>query len=109
MLPGPTLTCSHRAGARLVEKGSWRTAPTDFYIVGLKELPENDNSPLVHRHIFFGHCFKYQFGWKELLQRFTVGGGSLLDMEFLNDEKGTQPRGRLRVPCRDVSRTEPAD
>lgn len=76
------------AGATLVETGAWRSAPTDYYIVGLKELPENDSTPLVHRHIFFGHCFKYQHGWKEFLARFTAGGGALLDMEFLNDDKG---------------------
>jgi len=71
-----------------VETGSWRTAPTEYFIVGLKELPENDESPLKHRHIFFGHCYKYQKGWKELLARFSAGGGTLLDMEFLNDDKG---------------------
>ena len=75
-------------GAQLVEHGGWKTAPADNFIVGLKELPENDTSPLRHRHIFFGHCFKGQFGWKELLNRFVDGGGALLDMEFLNDEKG---------------------
>ena len=72
-----------------MEHGGWKTAPADNFIVGLKELPENDTSPLRHRHIFFGHCFKGQFGWKELLKRFVDGGGALLDMEFLNDEKGT--------------------
>lgn len=76
------------AGAELVPHGSWRTAPAEAYIVGLKELPENDESPLQHKHIFFGHCYKSQAGWKELLGRFDQGKGTLLDMEFLNDDKG---------------------
>ncbi|KAI9487776.1 MAG: hypothetical protein EXX96DRAFT_593738 [Benjaminiella poitrasii] len=76
-------------GCTLADKLSWRTdAPTDAYIVGLKELPENDDSPLHHTHIFFAHCFKNQAGWKELLHRFDVGHGTILDLEFLNDAKG---------------------
>jgi saccharopine dehydrogenase (NAD+, L-lysine-forming) len=73
-----------------VESNTWPQAPKDAFIVGLKELPEWDmTSPLPHKHIFFGHCYKGQAGWKELLRRFVSGGGTLLDMEFLNDEKGT--------------------
>ena len=50
-------------GCTMVETGSWKTAaPKDAFIVGLKELPENDTSPLVHRHIFFGHAYKGQAG-----------------------------------------------
>lgn len=60
----------------------------DAYIVGLKELPENDNSPLQHTHIFFAHCFKNQAGWKEILNRFKTGKGTILDLEFLNDNQG---------------------
>lgn len=30
------------AGATLVAEGSWREAPSDHIIVGLKELPESD-------------------------------------------------------------------
>ncbi|ORE01804.1 hypothetical protein BCV72DRAFT_65452 [Rhizopus microsporus var. microsporus] len=76
-------------GCTLVDKLSWKTdAPADAYIVGLKELPENDTSPLHHTHIFFAHCFKNQAGWKELLQRFDAGKGTILDLEFLNDSNG---------------------
>ncbi|ELR16042.1 Saccharopine dehydrogenase (NAD+, Llysine-forming), putative protein [Acanthamoeba castellanii str. Neff] len=39
-------------------------------------------------HVFFGHCFKQQNGWKELLHRFTSGKGTLLDLEFLVNEQG---------------------
>lgn len=118
-----------------MEHGSWRTTDPSALVVGLKELPENgtarhrpgaavgltqpvavawqqttDRSPLRHRHIFFGHCFKQQTGWKELLQRFRSGKGTLLvgnpsrgreggrgnvthshcaqDLEFLVNEQG---------------------
>ncbi|KAI9310736.1 hypothetical protein BX666DRAFT_2021601 [Dichotomocladium elegans] len=78
-----------KVGCPLVPALSWKTdAPADAYIVGLKELPENDNSPLRHTHIFFAHCFKNQAGWKELLHRFDAGNGTILDLEFLNDEHG---------------------
>lgn len=55
----------------------------DSYIVGLKELPENDDSPLKHTHIMFAHCYKNQDGWKDVLSRFVRGNGLLLDLEFL--------------------------
>ncbi|KAG0168071.1 Saccharopine dehydrogenase [Apophysomyces sp. BC1034] len=78
-----------KVGCPLVDALSWKTdAPKDAYIVGLKELPENDDSPLSHTHIFFAHCFKNQGGWKELLHRFDAGNGTILDLEFLNDANG---------------------
>ncbi|RKP13332.1 saccharopine dehydrogenase Lys3 [Piptocephalis cylindrospora] len=75
-------------GCPLVEGGSWKQAPKDAYILGLKELPEGETGPLEHRHIFFAHCFKGQAGWKELIGRFEAGKGKILDLEFLNDERG---------------------
>jgi saccharopine dehydrogenase (NAD+, L-lysine-forming) len=87
-----------RVGCPLVEKLSWKTdAPADAYIVGLKELPENDDSPLHHTHIFFAHCFKTQAGWRELLQRFDAGSGTILDLEFLNDANGKQTKTKSEV------------
>nr|CAG8550184.1 3147_t:CDS:2 [Entrophospora candida] len=77
-----------RIGCTLVQSGTWKTAPSDAYIIGLKELPENDDSPLSHTHIYFAHCYKNQSGWQSILKRFINGKGSLLDLEFLNDEKG---------------------
>ncbi len=72
-----------------MESGSWKTsAPADAYIYGLKELPENDASPLSHAHIMFAHCYKQQAGWKDVLTRFKSGNGTLLDLEFLVDERG---------------------
>ncbi|ORY48484.1 Formate/glycerate dehydrogenase catalytic domain-like protein [Rhizoclosmatium globosum] len=75
-------------GVTMVPHGSWRTAPADAYILGLKELPENDDSPLPHQHIMFAHCYKGQAGWKEVLNRFDAGKGTLLDLEFLVDDRG---------------------
>ncbi|CAF9934506.1 Saccharopine dehydrogenase [Imshaugia aleurites] len=75
------------AGATLVQTGSWPDAPVDNIIIGLKELIEED-FPLVHTHIQFAHCYKGQGGWEEVLSRFPRGGGTLYDMEFLEDENG---------------------
>eukprot|EP01083_Nonionella_stella_P064295 167435_1 len=69
-------------GCRLVETGSWPTAPNSAFIIGLKELPDSPNL-LIHRHIFFAHCFKGQSGWRDTMRRFTESSGLLLDLEFL--------------------------
>jgi saccharopine dehydrogenase (NAD+, L-lysine forming) len=55
--------------------------------VGLKELPE-DSFTLKHTHVQFAHCFKNQGGWQDVLSRFSLGGGTLLDLEFLTDDSG---------------------
>ncbi|ORX65977.1 Formate/glycerate dehydrogenase catalytic domain-like protein [Linderina pennispora] len=75
-------------GCRLVPGDSWRTAPSDAIITGLKELPENDLTPLPHTHIMFAHCYKRQGGWKDVLSRFSNGKGLLYDLEFLQDASG---------------------
>ena len=75
------------AGARIAPEGSWPDAPRDAIIFGLKELPE-DGTPLVHRHIMFGHAFKGQPAGRVLLDRFAAGGGTLYDLEYLLDESG---------------------
>jgi len=74
-------------GATLVESGSWPNAPLDAIIVGLKELDDND-TPLVHTHMYFAHCYKGQPGSRALLDRFKKGNGTLLDLEYLVDETG---------------------
>lgn len=50
-----------KVGCELVEGGTWPNAPKDAIICGLKELAES-NEPLIHRHIYFAHCFKGQSG-----------------------------------------------
>ncbi|MBM3603181.1 MAG: saccharopine dehydrogenase [Alphaproteobacteria bacterium] len=76
-----------RAGAAIAPEGSWPTAPDDAIIFGLKELPEDD-TPLRHRHIMFGHAFKGQATGRDLLKRFKAGGGTLYDLEYLTDDDG---------------------
>ena len=75
------------AGAARAECGSWPEAPRDAIIFGLKELPEAE-TPLVHRHIMFGHAYKGQPAGAALLARFRAGGGVLYDLEYLTDESG---------------------
>lgn len=75
------------AGCQMVPAQSWSEAPKDTIILGLKELPE-ENTPLRHRHIMFGHAFKGQHSGQALLERFRAGGGTLLDLEYLVDENG---------------------
>lgn len=76
-------------GIEMVPTGSWAAqAPRDAYILGLKELDDADPFPLVHTHIQFAHCFKRQAGWGDVLRRFPAGGGTLLDLEFLEDDQG---------------------
>lgn len=75
------------AGAEIAPEASWPEAPRDALIFGLKELPE-DGTPLVHRHIMFGHAYKGQSAGQVLLARFAAGGGALYDLEYLVDADG---------------------
>ena len=75
------------AGATIAPEGSWVDAPEEAIIFGLKELPDN-NLPLRHRHIMFGHAYKGQPAGQRLLARFKAGGGTLYDLEYLEDESG---------------------
>ncbi|MGH1412077.1 MAG: saccharopine dehydrogenase [Pelagimonas sp.] len=75
------------AGAELAPEGSWPEAPGDAIIFGLKELPEDDK-PLIHRHIMFGHAYKGQEAGARLLARFAAGGGALYDLEYLIAQDG---------------------
>jgi saccharopine dehydrogenase (NAD+, L-lysine-forming) len=76
-------------GAKLVPNSSWPTAPLSTPIIGLKELPESKDA-LPHTHIMFGHCYKNQGGWSDMLARFYSGPepGTLYDLEFLQDSTG---------------------
>ena len=75
------------AGCESAGENLWPQAPADAIIFGLKELPE-DGTPLVHRHIMFGHAYKGQPAGRVLLQRFKAGGGALYDLEYLVGEDG---------------------
>ena len=75
------------AGCEIAAENSWPAAPADAIIFGLKELPEED-TPLTHRHIMFGHAYKGQPAGQVLLRRFRAGGGTLYDLEYLVDDTG---------------------
>lgn len=77
----------HRVGCHLVDNNTWPSAPREIPIIGLKELPVS-LEPLEHTHIQFAHCYKNQAGWDAVLTRFHRGGGTLYDLEFLQDESG---------------------
>ncbi|KAF7344369.1 Saccharopine dehydrogenase [NAD(+), L-lysine-forming] [Mycena sanguinolenta] len=74
-------------GCTLVANNSWSTAPATATIIGLKALEES-TEPISHTHIQFAHCYKNQAGWAAVLNRFQRGGGTLYDIEFLNDASG---------------------
>ena len=80
----------HAVGCAIAPEGSWRSAPPEALIFGLKDLAD-DGSPLTHRHIMFGHAYKGQPAGQRLLERFADGGGRLYDLEYLVDD------ARLRV------------
>jgi saccharopine dehydrogenase (NAD+, L-lysine-forming) len=80
-------------GVTLVEGDAWRTGgiasdARDVVILGLKELPTDRTDVYSHTHVYFAHCFKNQHGWQDTLARFSDGGGTLLDLEFLTDDSG---------------------
>mgnify|MGYP005996480785 FL=1 len=75
------------AGCHIAPSNTWPTAPLDAIIFGLKELPE-DGTPLRHKHIMFGHAYKGQPSGQRLLHRFSAGGGTLYDLEYLVDGTG---------------------
>lgn len=81
-------TGSYRsAGCKIAPAGSWRDAPEDAIIFGLKELAP-ETSPLSHRHIMFAHAYKGQTAGRALLERLRAGGGTLYDLEYLLDAAG---------------------
>ena len=74
------------AGCEIIAEGSWETAPAGTTILGLKELPEAPaelRNPFIH----FAHLYKAQSGWEAEIARFTRGGGSLYDLEYLTENR----------------------
>ncbi len=69
-------------GCHIVDSGSWRDAPENTIILGLKELPHKP-ARLKNTHIYFAHAYKKQNGWYDLLSRFRAGDGNLLDIEYM--------------------------
>ncbi|MBN7798153.1 saccharopine dehydrogenase [Parahaliea mediterranea] len=73
-------------GCRIALPGQWREAPANAFILGLRELPPPPVA-LRHRHIYFARADKDQPGAADLLARLRHGGGELLDLEYLVDER----------------------
>lgn len=73
-------------GCTIVPEGSWKTADTKHYILGLKEIEQKED--FRHKHIYFAHVFKGQDGSKEILSQYKNGGGTLFDLEYLTNEQG---------------------
>ncbi|EDO41960.1 predicted protein [Nematostella vectensis] len=78
------------AGVEVLAPGiTWeKAAPKDAIILGLKNLPYDDTSPISQHHVFFAHAYKDQPGAKEVIGRFTRGGGAILDIEYMLNEEG---------------------
>ncbi|MFQ6551190.1 saccharopine dehydrogenase [Aestuariibius insulae] len=74
-------------GCTMVEAQDWHDAPEDAVVLGLKEL-DPKGPPLRHHHVMFGHAYKGQPDGPALLERFKEGGGTLLDLEYLTNERG---------------------
>lgn len=72
---------------RMVEAGAWRESPEHAMILGLKEL-DDELGPFTRRHVHFAHVYKYQAGWRNTMQAFVNGQGTLYDLEYLVDENG---------------------
>ncbi|MBN4067058.1 saccharopine dehydrogenase [Simkania negevensis] len=75
------------AGCQLAEAQSWQDSSKETYVMGIKELPDED-FPLHHKHIYFAHVYKGQSDSKKILARFQKGEGILYDLEYLKCEKG---------------------
>ncbi len=79
-------------GATLAAPGTWHDAPDGAFILGIKEVLQEeitaDNLALRHRHIYFAHVFKGQSHAPVTMRRFALGRGTLLDLEYLVDEQG---------------------
>lgn len=73
-----------QVGCQIAPAHSWREAPHEAFILGLKELAQ-ESFPLTGRHIYFAHAFKGQNEAPEILARFQQGAGELFDLEFLID------------------------
>tara|TARA_Y100000768_G_C23989219_1_gene691017 strand:+ start:1807 stop:2868 length:1062 start_codon:yes stop_codon:yes gene_type:complete len=75
-----------RLGCKIVPAHSWKDAPKDYVILGLKEI--EDDHLFYHHHIYFAHVFKGQSHADKILSQYKKGGGTLYDLEYLTNEEG---------------------
>jgi len=75
-----------KLGCKIVPAHSWKEAPRDFIILGLKEI--EDPHLFFHKHIYFAHIYKGQAHAKQIISQYNQGGGTLFDLEYLTNEEG---------------------
>ncbi len=74
-----------KVGCLATTANSWhKEAPNDAIIIGLKELP-NDIPSFRHTHIYFAHVYKEQQESTTILNKFRLGGGKIVDLEYMID------------------------
>lgn len=73
-------------GCKIVASHTWKEAPKDFIILGLKEIEEEHN--FYHRHIYFAHIYKGQSHADKIISQYQRGGGTLFDLEYLTNDQG---------------------
>jgi saccharopine dehydrogenase (NAD+, L-lysine forming) len=77
-----------KVGCLPVAANSWyKEAPDNAIIVGIKELP-NSIPNFKHTHIYFAHVYKEQAESAAILEKFKLGGGKLIDLEYMTDSDG---------------------
>ena len=72
-------------GCKIAPSQSWKIAPKDQIILGLKEITDI-NHDFYHDHIYFAHVYKGQPDTQQVLGQYKRGKGRLFDLEFLVDE-----------------------
>ncbi|MHA1540799.1 MAG: saccharopine dehydrogenase [Alphaproteobacteria bacterium] len=76
-----------KVGCEIASAGSWKTAPKDAFILGVKEIEETQKI-ITHKQIHFAHVYKNQTGWEKDLARYKNGEALLYDLEFLTNADG---------------------
>ena len=96
-------------GAELVPTGSWRDAPLDNIILGLKELPDVE-APLSHTHVTFLHVFKVSnlfFFKKKITKKKTESLILVIEANWARDlASALQGRRRHSIRPRGLNRRE---
>lgn len=79
-----------QTGATIVDENAWiKQAPKDAIVVGLKALDASLET-YKHTHIYFAHVYKEQDGWQEVMSKFKNGGGKIIDLEYMVDNRGAR-------------------
>ncbi len=73
-------------GCKVAPSHSWKEAPKDYVILGLKEI--EDDHLFFHRHIYFAHIYKGQSHAQQIISQYQRGGGTLFDLEYLTNKDG---------------------